>query len=82
MVNHEMVECKAIQYNPIWYFPGGATAYLGGATAYLVGVGVVITRFKAKTQFKLDWTGTGTQLSLAIKETGDKLSQIWIMLKL
>ena len=33
---------------------GGATAYLGGATTYLVGVGVVITRFKAKTQFKLD----------------------------
>ena len=61
-----MVECKAIQFNPIWYFPGGATAYLGGATAYLVGVGVVITRFKAKTQFKLDWTGTGTELSLAI----------------
>ena len=27
---------------------------------------VVITRFKVKTQFKLDLSGTGTELSLAI----------------
>ena len=31
-------------------------------------VGVVITRFKAKTKFKLDLTGTGTELSLAKKD--------------
>ena len=37
--NHEIVECRAIQFNRIWYFPGGTIAYLGGATAYLVGVG-------------------------------------------
>ena len=31
-------------------------------------VGVVITRFKATSQFKLDSTGTELELSLAIKE--------------
>ena len=30
--------------------------------------GMVITRFKAKSQFKLDWTGTKLELSLAKKQ--------------
>ena len=30
-------ELGNIQFNTIWYYPGGATAYLGGTTAYLVG---------------------------------------------
>ena len=42
--------------------------WVGGGGWVRVGLGVVITRFKAKTQFKLNLTRTGTELSLAIFE--------------
>ena len=45
-------ELGNIQFNTIWYYPGGATAYLGGTTAYLVGVEII--RIKAKS-VQLGW---------------------------
>ena len=71
----KVVECTAIpeheniQFNTIWYYPGGATAYLGGATAYLVGVEII--RIKAW----LSPIELGLGLSLAI------WSKTWWQLK-
>ena len=41
-----------------------------------MGVGVVITRFKAKSQFKLDFTATELELSLATEGLYKVLSLI------
>ena len=46
-------ELGNIQFNTIWYYPGGATAYLGGTTAYLVGVEII--RIKGRMKGTVKW---------------------------